>query len=230
LKTLKVTIGGLMALVAFVAAGFAALLRPSRLWMSFWLSATLVWLTIALLGALFRRGSARAFWSGFAFCGWLYLLLNFGPWFQDRVSPEFATTAILELAYPWVTSIEDQVSRIAPRPLPHYSAYPPALVEEVLSSTVPPTPSAPAPTPKQDLSQFEVRIEFVKDHWVQWMEQDPETGLLDSNSIPVTFLMVGHCLFCLIFAFIGGLVARGFALREAGSSSYAPIPEREPTG
>ena len=76
MRRLKITIGGLMALIVAIAAGFAALHQQTRLWASIWFSATFISLTIAMLGALFRRGSARAFRTGFALCGGLYLILS----------------------------------------------------------------------------------------------------------------------------------------------------------
>ena len=44
------------------------------------LSVTLFAMTVALAGALFSRGEARAFWVGFALLGWTYLALTFTSW------------------------------------------------------------------------------------------------------------------------------------------------------
>ena len=67
-------------------------------------SLALLVLTIALLGVLHRRGPGRAYWSSFALCGWLYLLVNFGPWFETQISPDLLTTALLDIMHPWVVA------------------------------------------------------------------------------------------------------------------------------
>jgi hypothetical protein len=50
-----------------------------------------------LVGALIRRGKARAFWTGFAVLGWSSLTLSFGPWFEGSAvmtPPLFSTRAL----------------------------------------------------------------------------------------------------------------------------------------
>ena len=59
-------------------------------------------LTAAMLAGVYRRGKRRAFWIGFASCGWVYLLLALGPWSESLVAPFLITTAILDLIYPKV--------------------------------------------------------------------------------------------------------------------------------
>jgi hypothetical protein len=61
--------------IAGAAVACAALVNASELWAAIVYAATLVCLFVALVGAIFRRGRQRAFWTGFAVFGWGYFLL-----------------------------------------------------------------------------------------------------------------------------------------------------------
>ena len=76
----RVSVTGLMAVVALFGLEFAALRAGSRLWFSAIYSLTALLLLFAVIAAKYRRGDARAFWFGFAVFGWGYLLLALGPW------------------------------------------------------------------------------------------------------------------------------------------------------
>jgi len=94
-RSFRVTIAGLMALVLYVAVGFAALKTPSEAWATL----TLLLLTLALLGSIFTRGGNRAFWGGFAIAGWSYWILSFGPWFDTHIGPRLATKSLADGLY-----------------------------------------------------------------------------------------------------------------------------------
>jgi hypothetical protein len=100
MRPVRVSVAGLMGVVLFCGAGFAALCAPSRLLASAMFSAVLV--ILGLVTALSRRGRGgpRPFWRGFAACGWAYLLVTCGPWFRTEVGPYLITTAVLDVAYP----------------------------------------------------------------------------------------------------------------------------------
>jgi hypothetical protein len=53
----------------------------------------------AILGALFRLGQARAFWTGMAICGWGYLLLVLAPWFEAGVGQYLPTSYLLNYVH-----------------------------------------------------------------------------------------------------------------------------------
>ena len=78
------------------AFGLASVLNASGPWASATFSITLAMLTVALVGILCRSGERRAFWVGFAICGWLYMVLTTGPWFVDRIGPRLVTTRLLD--------------------------------------------------------------------------------------------------------------------------------------
>ena len=62
----RFTIAGLMAVVFYVAVGFAALRNADAFWASATLSLAILSVSVALAGALSCRGRARTSWAGFA--------------------------------------------------------------------------------------------------------------------------------------------------------------------
>jgi hypothetical protein len=65
----RTTIATSMALVAFVAFGLAALRGANEFWASAAFSIALVTVSVALVGALARKGRDRLTWAGFAATG-----------------------------------------------------------------------------------------------------------------------------------------------------------------
>jgi len=61
--------------VAFVAIGVAALINATPAWSHDLFFAAVALLTVAIPLACYRTGEQRAFWAGFALCGWVYLLM-----------------------------------------------------------------------------------------------------------------------------------------------------------
>lgn len=95
----RVTIGGTLLVVVVLGVGLAALRSSSPVWASAIYSAAIAAVVFAMLGGIFRRGPARAFWSGFAIVGGIYLVLSCGPWLESTVGNQLVTTAALELFY-----------------------------------------------------------------------------------------------------------------------------------
>jgi hypothetical protein len=71
------TLKGLMIAVAAIGVGIAVLVRPNKLWSLFLPLLLLTMYLMSILGVLFRRGSGRAYWAGFAIFGWAYFILIF---------------------------------------------------------------------------------------------------------------------------------------------------------
>lgn len=61
--------------VAFVALATTALMNASAAWSHDLYFAGAVLLTLAIPLAWYRSGEKRAFWAGFALCGWIYFLI-----------------------------------------------------------------------------------------------------------------------------------------------------------
>jgi hypothetical protein len=183
----RFSIAALMGFVFVFGVGLAAFRYPSKLWASFLISIALGSMVVASLGALFHRGLPQKFWAGYAICGWLYLLLNFGPWFASAISPCLFTTACLDLIYPHIAAVEQTAM---------------VLHEHV----------------------YGLAGGFGGDPgigWPEWTEIDGATaGFMRVNNFAVNrslpFQMIGHALFALLFAYLGGVTARRFA--RLGSS------------
>ncbi|MBX6316078.1 MAG: hypothetical protein IRY99_24670 [Isosphaeraceae bacterium] len=102
MRRLRGTVLALMGVVALVAFGIAALRRATEVWASATFTLAVALLSMAVVGALVRRGPGQAFWIGCAVPGWVYLALSFGPWFPDTAlnPPALLPTRLLAHAYP----------------------------------------------------------------------------------------------------------------------------------
>jgi hypothetical protein len=204
---MRFSIAGLVIYVALFAVGFAAIRNPSSLWASTLFSVTLSTLSLAVLAAVYRRARRRAFWVGFAFCGWLYLIMTLGPGLDSLVGNHLLSTAILEMIY----------HRLAPVPPAAVGAIGALGTASTRSATTlgrltlidarivrtggfggPPAPSIPPPNP-----------------WEAWTAVDRDPGDLPIHVSGVVFLVspepyhrIGHSLMCLLVALAGGAVAR----------------------
>ena len=102
----KFSLAALLLSVTFLAIMFAALRSSSPLWSSVICTAAVAVLVFALLGALVTREHTRSFSVGFAFLGWVYLLLMYGPWFRENVAPHMLSTKGLGFAYEKLFGVE----------------------------------------------------------------------------------------------------------------------------
>jgi hypothetical protein len=75
-----------LVLVLFLGISFAALREASPLWDGALLSVTVTALLIAILLAIHRAGSKRAFWLGFGLFGSIYLGLTLVPPVESRLA------------------------------------------------------------------------------------------------------------------------------------------------
>jgi hypothetical protein len=178
----------------------AALVYPSPLAANAFHSMTLATLTIAVLAAVYHRAAKRAFWVGFSTCGWAYFLVVFGPEPLSHVGPGLVTTTILNIVYPYTVPSSVATAALAP-------VGPSAPATRFILRAVKDRPKAvltggfgvltgppvPPPTP-----------------WEIWTKPDRMTQF--NQSSPKMFQRVGHSLFCLTFAMIGGTLTRRFRM------------------
>src|SRR5437879_6102675 len=101
MRRFRLSIGGLMMVIVLLGTAFAALRSPTPLWANGWFSLTLAALTLAIPAAVYRCGERRAFWVGFATCGWVYFVLSMAPWFQSEIGFQLFTTTLLDLLAPY---------------------------------------------------------------------------------------------------------------------------------
>jgi hypothetical protein len=165
MRHFRFSIRGLMVVIVLLCLAFAALRFHTPLWANIWFSSTLAALTLAVPAAVYRRGDQRAFWVGFAVCGWVYFILALAPWIKGEPGFQLATTTILDLMSPHI------VQEIAP---------------------VEPTP------------------------WQVW--NTPDDPPANSYSVgyvtlisPELYLHIGHAFFCILIAFVGGVIVRYLA-------------------
>jgi hypothetical protein len=194
---LRFSIGALMGAIVLLGLGLAALRYPNKLWASFYFSITAAVLVFAALGAVFRRGLPRAFWTGFSICGWLYFLVAFAPWLEGQFYPYLLTTAILDLIYSHVAAPEQTAV---------------ALQSGQFVYGLAGGFGGPPPVPEHP--------------WVFWTGMDNAASQFSvSNNFDLLrskpFQMIGHSFFALLFAYLGGVSARRFARLEAGPSAPA---------
>lgn len=72
---MKLSLRALFGWVALAALMVAALAQPSLLWMRVMFTLALGFVACAAAGAILLRGKPRAFWTGAAMCGGLYLFI-----------------------------------------------------------------------------------------------------------------------------------------------------------
>lgn len=99
LRFFRFSLAGLFVAVFFVAFAVAALRFASHWWATATFTLTVGLLAVGLIGAMFRLGERRAFWTGFVLFGGGYLLLVFGPWLADFVGPNLVTNDVAALLH-----------------------------------------------------------------------------------------------------------------------------------
>lgn len=179
----RASILGLMCVVLFIAVGVAALREANDLWASCLFTLTLVVLGLACLGAAFRRGYRRAYYAGFAASGFGYLFLCYAPWAASEVRPHLATEKLLEFGGNRRFPAPDSNSRY--------------LTLKFVESRV--AAMSPGQTADYDGDGLnDVVFTGGRGRFV------PSAGSSEG------FKRVGHCLFALVAALVGGIAARYF--------------------
>jgi hypothetical protein len=112
----RFSIRHLLIATAVVAIGCFALMKSSSLWASLLMGVVVLTLAAAVLLAIFRDSERRAYWIGFAFVGWLYVVLCFGNIFAENRSP-FGWTRIITAQA--ATALYDRIYLSAGRQPPY---------------------------------------------------------------------------------------------------------------
>ena len=106
MKPFRVSIAGVMGIVVIAAVGLMGLREGTPIWASLTFGLTLLFLLGASLNAALRKPIDRAGWLGFAaMFGWVYLLLNFGPWAKLELPP---------MPNAWL--VDESLARLHPEP------------------------------------------------------------------------------------------------------------------
>jgi hypothetical protein len=189
MRRFRYHIGGILILVLFLGVGFAALREADDIWDSLALSATAGVLLVSVLLLIHRKAEKRAFWAGFALLGWGYVGLTLSP----SVEPRLLTTKAL--AY--------LDSKMPGRP---------AVITGQAwggAGTASPPPDYIAFSPQGNLVVNTTTSRSIR----VW---STNTGnLLGSGSgTTENFLRIGHSLFALIVAWLGGKLSRRLYVRS----------------
>lgn len=177
----------LLALVGFVAVGFGALMAS---WP--WMASAIYTLTVgilafAVLAAVGKTGRAKFFWIGFAVVGWGYLWLaeNEGD-VAYPVNDRLVTTKLLYLLwdarYPEATHTRLGAGLFAvPSETDDLISEARSLQRKIAGAAAPLSPAANASLTPPDYAEL----------------------------LP-GFFHIGHALFALLFAYLGGCLTRAF--------------------
>jgi hypothetical protein len=180
MRNLRFNIATLLVIIFVLGVGFAALRESDDLWESGMFSLTLGVLLVAILLAVHRGKAKRAFWVGFALFGWGYLVLAEIPSIESRL-----------LTTQGLTYLDSKV--------PGRPSNPAKLMLSAIRS-------ATSGTQIQNVA-FAVdglKVGTASDRVVRvW---DATTGKLLSGWSGSTenFVRIGHSLFALMAAWIGG--------------------------
>jgi hypothetical protein len=93
----RLSIAGMLGIVAALALGMAALFSAASLWLSAAATLTLAIFLSAVLGAILLRGSERAFCLGFALFSGVYLVLVDWDWMGGQFGHDL-TAGLSDLA------------------------------------------------------------------------------------------------------------------------------------
>jgi hypothetical protein len=70
-RVMRFSLRWLLVAVAFIAVSVVVLLNANFYWARGMRSVLILSLSLAIVGGIFSQGKSRAFWSGFAICGWI---------------------------------------------------------------------------------------------------------------------------------------------------------------
>jgi hypothetical protein len=200
---LKYSLGTLFVVVAIIALGCTAWMNFSQLWVEIMVALVLLSLSVALVAALADRGPTRTFATGFAALGGAYFLVAF-------VTPsELRNERLLtERPVNWLYKLQQRVRPDAPAT----SAAPVSMNPVTLTAA-----GAVGPTPiAMDFgfpngSTNDVTFAFVG-------FAPPATPQI--HPAPRELQDIGHCLWTLLVAGLGGALAKAIQKRK---------PRAEPT-
>ena len=189
MRRFRFHIGSLLILVLLLGVGFAALREANDLWDGIVLTAALCVLLVSVLYAIHRRDERRAFWLGFALVGWGYLGLIAIPSIEARL---LTTRALAYLD-----------SKVPGRPIT-YMVQPWGGPINNSGQGV----TAVAFSPQGNLLAGSTNS-------ASWNVYSTTTGKLvwSGGGTTENFLRIGHSLFALILAWVGGKLSRSLHVR-----------------
>jgi hypothetical protein len=234
MRYLRYNIVSILGAILFVAIGLAALRDAVDLWDSGLFSVTVCLLLTAVILAVHRTAARRAFWIGFALFGWGYLSLSLIPSTESRLITTKALAYLDQAKYAmrilmnpdrmraYNLSTDDILKALQPSSL-RGSPEPFSLA---MSDTSHPTEYVlTLATPYNNPEQYgNIILKANPDGEILRLKDIAEVELVSSYFIlggaagtTQNFMRIGHSLFALLFASLGGLLSR-----RLGRASRAP--------
>jgi hypothetical protein len=204
MRRFRFHIGSLLILVLLLGVGFAALREANDLWDGIVLSSAIGVLLVSVLLVVHRRAERRAFWLGFALFGWAYLGLIAIP----AIEPRLLTTralAYLDSKVPGRPSVFTGQAWGGPVNSPGQAV-----------ATVAFSPQGTYVTGTTNTGGFRV---WSANGSLLW------AGRGNTES----FIRIGHSLFALILAWLGGGLSRSLHNKSRGAQPVSGDPERSPS-
>jgi hypothetical protein len=198
-----ISIRAMLCVVAFIAVACVTLARANAMWASLTFTAALAAISFGLLAAIVRRGAKQAFWMGFALFGWLYIWLAHWPSdFSDFGAAATGPT-------PWRLQ-NDSSDTLATTQLLVYAYM--EWLPRVREMPAPPVPPAPIP------GAFGGGLPNTGFGGFAGGGFPPAPPTYDYPALH-EFTRVGHSLFTVLLALVGGILAANlYRTRDQTSS------------
>ncbi len=200
MRWFRFNIAGLIAFTLICGVAFASLKESSDLWERGVFSFTLLFLLVAVLQAIHRTESRRAFWLGFALFGSVYLGLSLVPPVESRL----ISTQGLEY-------LRSKVPGQSPLNYIYTITSTSAGGPSQSTTTIALSPNG---NPVPGTVQNSVRV---------WSSAAVplRTGL---GSLPENFVKIGHSWLALALAYLGGTISRRLSRApKAVAASQEPV-------
>jgi hypothetical protein len=199
MRRFRFQIGSLLILIVFLGVGFAALREATDLWDGIVVTLASGVLLVSLLLAIHRQAERRAFWVAFALFGWGYLGLIAIP----SIEPRLLTTRAL--AY-----LDSQVPGR------------PGLIEGTTSGAGNMDPIA-LTVRSVAFSPDGTRLAASNNSGgLRIWSTAPGKFLFTSTGTIENFVRIGHSLFALILAWLGGKLSRRLYVRNREMPPESP--------
>jgi hypothetical protein len=182
MSRVRFNIASLLVLVLVLAVGFAALREANDLWDSAVFTLTVGLLLGSVLLAVHRTERRRAFWLGFAIFGSTYLGFSLVPPIETRL--------------------------LTTRGLSYLDSKMPGRSSDVVVFRYPTTGTVAPGDPVQAVAFTPQGTRIASSYKGKVRLWDTASGRLLGSGDPGTFVRIGHSLFALIFAWLGGLISR----------------------
>jgi hypothetical protein len=211
MRRIRFSIAGLLGLVAFSGAGFAALRAASEPWDSGLFGVTLLLLLAAILLAVHRTWRTRAFWLGFALYGWAYLVGSLIPQIESRLPTTRA------LAY-----LDAKVRRQTGLGITYADLDADGQLDVLIANASTPAVLQSTSRPGQFLDVTAASSSNGSGAGSTALVLDPSRSwklLAASGGTSEHFVRIGHTIAALILAFLGGCFSRHLGSRTQESTT-----------